>query len=226
MKLCTVEDCRGDIKSGDRFCEKHRARWRRHGDPNVVLKDHTPAVERWKKLYTVDPKTNCWNWTGQKSRGYGVISDGAGKQHVAHRFVYEQTGGVLVAGLELDHKCRNTGCVNPKHLDQVTHALNVQRSDAGIRNAEKTRCDSGHEFTPENTYITPKGYRSCRTCTRIAVRESQRRKRAKAQAALATATECKNGHEYTAETEYIGQGGSRQCRICSRIGGGRGKPKS
>jgi hypothetical protein len=27
-----------------------------------------------------------------------------------------------------------------------------------------THCKRGHEFTPENTYVSPGGKRSCRTC--------------------------------------------------------------
>lgn len=30
--------------------------------------------------------------------------------------------------------------------------------------ARKTHCKNGHEFTPENTYIRPKGGRKCRAC--------------------------------------------------------------
>ncbi len=32
--------------------------------------------------------------------------------------------------------------------------------------AKKTHCIHGHEFTPENTYRTRKGFRVCRTCRR------------------------------------------------------------
>jgi hypothetical protein len=30
----------------------------------------------------------------------------------------------------------------------------------------KTECPQGHPFTPENTYINPKGLRRCRACQR------------------------------------------------------------
>src|SRR5574338_289610 len=33
-----------------------------------------------------------------------------------------------------------------------------------------TPCREGHEFTPENTYITPNGRRECRTCRRASYR--------------------------------------------------------
>jgi hypothetical protein len=35
------------------------------------------------------------------------------------------------------------------------------------QNKAKTHCLRGHEFTPENTYVTKKGQRYCRACARI-----------------------------------------------------------
>ena len=34
----------------------------------------------------------------------------------------------------------------------------------GARNRNKTHCPRGHPFSPENTYITTRGSRSCRAC--------------------------------------------------------------
>jgi len=34
----------------------------------------------------------------------------------------------------------------------------------GGRNSEKTHCQWGHEFTPDNTFIKADGGRQCRTC--------------------------------------------------------------
>ena len=35
----------------------------------------------------------------------------------------------------------------------------------------KTHCPSGHEFTPENTYLNPKGYKECKHCRKARVQE-------------------------------------------------------
>lgn len=43
--------------------------------------------------------------------------------------------------------------------------------------APLTHCKHGHEFTPENTYWNPKGFRNCRIC-RAARREQERERKA------------------------------------------------
>jgi hypothetical protein len=82
------------------------------------------AARDW---WEVDPETGCWQWLlNMSSRGYGRIwADG--RRHTAHRYVYEHFHGPIPEGLELDHLCRNKLCVNPDHLEPVTHIENVRR---------------------------------------------------------------------------------------------------
>lgn len=70
----------------------------------------------------------CWQWLGStNSNRYGTVSFD-GKVRMAHRVVYEDRRGPIPAGLTLDHLCHNSDCVNPDHLDPVTHAENRRRS--------------------------------------------------------------------------------------------------
>jgi hypothetical protein len=85
----------------------------------------------------------------------------------AHRIAYELLVGVLPDGLEIDHLCKVRNCVNPTHLEAVTHWENVNRSGAWEVNRLKTHCKYGHEYTEENTYKN-KNTRECRTCGRKA----------------------------------------------------------
>ena len=69
---------------------------------------------------------SCWFYTGSKASGYGtIIIDG--KPKVVHRLMYEAVVGEIPAELELDHLCRIRHCVNPDHLQPVTHLENTRR---------------------------------------------------------------------------------------------------
>lgn len=127
-------------------------------------------------LYAVDPQTGCWVWArGVNSSGYGVVCYG-GRQHLAHRTFYEHMVSAIPSGLQIDHLCRNRRCVNPGHMDVVTPRENTMRgSGQSARNARKTRCKYGHEFSPANTRVYG-GVRQCAECCRRRCMESYRRR--------------------------------------------------
>lgn len=126
----------------------------------------TPVGDRfWDK---VEPTGFCWNWIASRdSSGYGQIGID-GRPVKAHRVAYELLVGPILAGLVIDHLCRNKSCVNPDHLEPVTQKINVRRASA-----VKTHCLRGHEYTEENTYLQGER-RSCLTCRRAAERRRQR----------------------------------------------------
>lgn len=125
------------------------------------------AMERfWAKFD--QGQNGCWNWTGATSAlGYGRFWF-ADQMRWAHRVAYELLVGPVPDGHELDHLCRNPSCVNPVHLEPVTHRENVLRGAAPAAIlVHATRCKHGHPFDEVNTYVRPKsGTRDCRTCMR------------------------------------------------------------
>lgn len=128
--------------------------------------------DRLLSKVAVNPVTNCWEWTGYKiNSGYGRLWDPkTKKKQLAHRMAYESMIGPIPDGLQLDHLCRNRACINPAHLEPVTKWENTRRSPVhwAAKNAKKTHCPHGHEYTPKNTRIETKAdgrrSRKCRAC--------------------------------------------------------------
>lgn len=68
--------------------------------------------------------TPCWIWQRTTlPAGYGRM----GANNYAHRVYYERFVGPIPEGLVLDHLCNHPSCVNPAHLEPVTHQENIIR---------------------------------------------------------------------------------------------------
>lgn len=169
---CAVEGCERDSWARG-WCLMHYKRWWKHGDAHLDgrSKRKRDLIDRIADKFLVGD--HCWPWIASLDMGgYGQINAGGAKTMMlaAHRVVYEMLKGPIPEGMVIDHLCRNRACVRPDHMEVVTHRTNILRGTGqSARNAKKTHCKNGHEFTPENTYsgISRNGnpYRHCRTCT-------------------------------------------------------------
>lgn len=100
------------------------------------------------------------------------------RRMAAHRMAYRYLREEPLEGLELDHLCATKDCVNPFHLEAVSHAENMRRM-----HRRQTHCKRGHAFSPENTQYGKTTLasgasvvqRRCRICTRERSRERTRR---------------------------------------------------
>lgn len=116
------------------------------------------------KIQWPEDESGCWIWDACTSGGYGCIHWDGRMQH-AMRVVYEELVAPIPTNLVPDHLCRNRMCVNPGHMEIVTHKVNILRGEGtGARFARRTECNHGHEFTKGNTLMRSDGGRRCRTC--------------------------------------------------------------
>ena len=109
----------------------------------------------------------CWYWVASvNDRGYGTFQVFK-RPKKAHRVSYEMFKGKIPDGLELDHLCRVRNCVNPDHLEAVTHKENVLRGSSFVsEQAHRTHCKRGHELSGDNLlpHKLKKGLRACKAC--------------------------------------------------------------
>ena len=137
------------------------------------------AERFWKKVNKNYPN-GCWIWKGAvfNREGYGRVSlPGRPTRLVAaHRAAYEFLKGRIPEGMELHHKCRVRDCVNPDHLEPLTHEENNRhrgsyiaplRPPRGRPNILKdacSRCGQPYDYFHN-------GKRYCLTC----IKERQRK---------------------------------------------------
>jgi len=123
----------------------------------------TPEERFWEKVRKSD---GCWEWLAHKNRGgYGQFTVD-GRQVCAHRWAYEHFVRPILSDLVCDHLCRNSGCVNPAHIELVPQKENVLRG-VGLtaQNARQTTCKNGHPLGAPR-----RGRRVCPTCARARTR--------------------------------------------------------
>ncbi len=159
------------------LCEGRRGS-RRLGVP--MKKDASPLAlpapdektlrRMWAKIKIPD---GCWIWTGTlRDVGYPQsisVNESrrkGGNLYRPQRLMFHWLKYAIPPNFTVDHLCKNRTCVNPDHMEAVTHQENVSRAH------KKPYCKRGHKQTPENRYTAPGSGRSrCKLCVR---RKSQK----------------------------------------------------
>ena len=118
--------------------------------PAAMTKAERIAV--FHSRYIPEPNTGCWIWTAaRRADGYGKMSWN-GPVEYAHRIAWLLEYGAWPERI-LDHLCRMPSCVNPKHLEDVSHRSNLLRGVGfSAINARKTHCPQGHVYDKNHRY--------------------------------------------------------------------------
>lgn len=109
--------------------------------------------------------------------GYPTVKlskNGIKKTHLVHQLMLTSFVGPRPPGMESCHQNDVSTDNRIENLRWDTHSQNMVDvvKNGNHAHANKTRCDNGHDFTAENTIITTKGRRNCRTCKNL---DSRRR---------------------------------------------------
>ncbi len=175
MAACIVGGCERPSRTRQ-WCQMHYQRWLKHGDPTIVKQVDRRGIDAptrfMLKVRRGKEYEDCWEWMGSRVGGrqgekygqYGWFRPQKGIQKLAHVYAYELMVGPIQDGLELDHLCRNRLCVNPEHLEPVTHRENVVRGTSPLAQyAQRAHCDQGHEWERAGN---GRSGRRCRVCER------------------------------------------------------------
>lgn len=92
---------------------------------------------RINEVWCESLQSHCWEWAGPTS-GNGRGGDYArmcldGQTVAVHRVMFTNANGFIPGKKQIDHRCRNRRCVNPDHLEMVTHKQNQKRRDEAMR---------------------------------------------------------------------------------------------
>ena len=124
-----------------------------------MFRDTTSVFEKLVRGHVAEPgplETECWVWQGGCcNKGYGFIyiydpdavgtrggigkRKGRSKPHRAHIISWVMANGPVNADMTLDHLCRNTECIRPSHLEEVTRPENTRRGNAARVHKKHTR---------------------------------------------------------------------------------------
>jgi hypothetical protein len=89
-------------------------------------------LDRITPVLVIAPLGECWVWVARTNRnGYGRMHY-EGSEKMAHRLCYEACIGPIPEDHLLDHLCRTRCCINPAHLEPVTHSENTLRGKAKL----------------------------------------------------------------------------------------------
>lgn len=109
---------------------------------NRIISD----LQRFFAKVDILPESGCWQWQGYRDqKGYGQFKFN-GRVVWCHRFIYEVLVKFLEDGQQVHHKCTNTGCVNPAHLEAVTMEENLKEENS--RQRVKRFLQSGRSLFP------------------------------------------------------------------------------
>jgi len=138
-----------------------------YDENNKMILIDSMVIKIINKILMPLDKDKCWQWKGSFTKsGYATFNLGSGITSRVHKILYELTVKKVSDKLELNHLCCNKGCINPNHLEEITHQENQLKGGSLL--TQQGFCKNGHKRTLGNTYFRPdKTSTECKECNKI-----------------------------------------------------------
>lgn len=83
----------------------------------------------------------CWIVDGDAGKYVQLYAYGS--YHMAHRYIYAESNGVVLTSDDvIHHRCENPGCINPSHLIATTHSDHARIHNGSIDETDADVTDS------------------------------------------------------------------------------------
>ena len=122
--------------------------------------------EKIMQRVQIDPETGCWNFISEATKDRLVVKHNGKQVNAKHLFFCVFIGDIFLKNIRYLQNCGNKKCVNPDHLQPITH-LDYMRTVKKL-----DFCKAGHEMDEKNTAIvinkkTGGVMRRCKQCDKV-----------------------------------------------------------
>ncbi len=188
------------------------------GYPGYEVSDHgrvrsldREGLSRWGTPRTFKGRMLVQVMAGGVHRYHActLYRDGKPKQVLIHVLVLETFIGPRPDGM---YGCHRDDNQHDNGLENLYWGTARQNARDAVNNglcwkSNITHCPQGHEYTADNTYITPgNGHRLCRACIKARNKGNANYDR----------THCPQGHPYDEVNTYWTRTNRRMCKTCVR----------
>lgn len=165
----------GQIQANRRTLQVHRVTYEAHKGaiPEGLAIDHLCRNRTCCNPDHLEAVTSHENW--RRGQAPNAISVRMGRCLSGRHLLVGENLYVFPNGVR---RCRACHVESQQAASETKRLARIASGESRGRRSDRTHCPQGHPYDAENTRVSAKGSRSCRTCNREAQRRYKERRRA------------------------------------------------